>query len=123
MTGRAEIQKRSTGNQESMRNIGQDRIRSLITPICSEEEMTEIVVRLGAQLTEITRIEEDILYSLRGVEALRQSILAKGFFGQLIAQDPNDEPASVLLERVREERKENGGSAKKNKKTAKKEAA
>ena len=56
MTGRAEIQKRSTGNQESMRNIGQDRIRSLITPICSEEEMTEIVVRLGAQLTEITRI-------------------------------------------------------------------
>ena len=39
------------------------------------------------------------------VEKLTQSILAKAFRGELVPQDPNDEPASVLLERIR---KQNG---------------
>lgn len=37
-------------------------------------------------------------------EALRQSILKKAFSGQLVPQDPNDEPASVLLERIAREK-------------------
>jgi type I restriction enzyme S subunit len=37
-------------------------------------------------------------------EALRQSILKKAFSGQLVPQNPNDEPASVLLERIRAEK-------------------
>ena len=39
-------------------------------------------------------------------EALRQSILKKAFAGQLVAQDPRDEPASVLLDRIRAEREQ-----------------
>jgi type I restriction enzyme S subunit len=35
---------------------------------------------------------------------LRQSVLKRGFEGKLVPQDPNDEPASVLLERIRAER-------------------
>jgi type I restriction enzyme S subunit len=35
------------------------------------------------------------------IEKLTQSILAKAFRGELVPQDPNDEPASVLLERIR----------------------
>ncbi len=46
INGRAEIERRSTGNQESMRNIGQDRIRNIIVPISCENEMREIVTRL-----------------------------------------------------------------------------
>ena len=38
------------------------------------------------------------------VERLDQAILAKAFRGELVPQDPNDEPASVLLDRVRAER-------------------
>ena len=42
--------------------------------------------------------------SLIKSEALRQSILKKAFSGQLVPQDPNDEPAAVLLERIRAEK-------------------
>jgi hypothetical protein len=38
------------------------------------------------------------------VDKLTQSIIAKAFRGELVPQDPNDEPASVLLERIRAER-------------------
>ena len=41
---------------------------------------------------------------------LRQSILNKAFAGQLVAQDPSDEPASVLLEKIRTERAKAGKS-------------
>ena len=123
MAGRAEIEKRSTGNQESMRNIGQDRIRNLITPICSGEEMSEVVARLEAQLTEINNIEEGILHNLRQAEALRQSVLKKAFSGQLVAQDPNDEPATVLMKRIRSEKEQGCHGPSKNKNKGKEEAA
>ena len=41
---------------------------------------------------------------LQKADALRQSILRKAFVGQLVPQDPDDEPASVLLDRIRAER-------------------
>ena len=72
------------------------------------------VIPLAEQVVLCARIEE----ALRRVEvfraawrsgseqlpALDQSILAKAFRGELVPQDPNDEPASVLLERIRAER-------------------
>ena len=50
------------------------------------------------------RNEREIDAALRRSEALRQAILKKAFTGQLIPQDPADEPASALLERIRKER-------------------
>jgi hypothetical protein len=38
------------------------------------------------------------------IDHLDQAVLAKAFRGELVPQDPNDEPASVLLERIRAER-------------------
>jgi len=95
--GRSEIEARSTGNQESMRNIGQDRIKSIIFPICSPAEQAEIVRRLDARLEAADAMEAEIDAALNRADALRQSILKKAFAGQLVQQDPNDEPADVLL--------------------------
>jgi len=48
--------------------------------------------------------EEPITASLQQAEVLRQSILKKAFEGKLVSQDPNDEPANVLLETIRNEK-------------------
>jgi type I restriction enzyme S subunit len=101
--GRLEIEKRSTGNQESMRNIGQERIRSIVVPECSLPEQQEIVRLLDEQFEAIERNERELDAALQRSEALRQAILKKAFSGRLVPQDPADEPASTLLARLRAE--------------------
>lgn len=108
--GRNQIMKLSTGNQESMRNIGQDRIRSIAVSICSEEEADAVIEALASRLSEADQLDQTITTSLQQAETLRQSILKKAFSGQLVPQDPNDEPASELLARIKTERLASQGS-------------
>jgi type I restriction enzyme S subunit len=54
----------------------------------------------------------------RQLDQLDQSILVKAFRGELVPQAPNDEPASVLLARIQEQRTQQAGAAKRNKKTS-----
>ena len=99
--GRKQIMLLSTGNQESMRNIGQERIRSITVPICSVVEANVVIESLAVRLFEVDQLELTIATSLQQSEALRQSILKKAFSGKLVAQDPQDEPATALLARIK----------------------
>lgn len=102
--GRAEIERLATGNQESMRNIGQDRIRAIRLPVPSAVEQQTLVAEVERRLAIADRTAAEIDIQLARAARLRQSILKRAFEGKLVPQDPNDEPASALLGRIRAER-------------------
>jgi type I restriction enzyme S subunit len=102
--GRKEIESRATGNQLSMRNISQKLFQDIIIPLPSYKEQVAIadeIERLFYSAEQIRYQQEDTKIDL---EQLDRAILAKAFRGELVPQDPTDEPAAVLLERIRAER-------------------
>ena len=60
-----------------------------------------IVQEIESRLSVADKLEETIDQSLKQSEALRQAVLKTAFEGKLVSQDPNDEPAEVLLERIK----------------------
>lgn len=68
------------------------------------EEQKEIVRRVEQLFAFADKIEARYTKAKAMLDKLPQSILAKAFRGELVAQDPNDEPASVLLERIKAEK-------------------
>jgi type I restriction enzyme S subunit len=79
-------------------------LKSLPVAICNIEEQREIGLVLDAQLSQIAQLEADLDAALAAIAGLRHSVLKKAFSGKLVAQNPRDEHASVLLERIRAER-------------------
>ncbi len=80
-------------------------------PLPPLPEQFEIVASVESQLACVAAMEQRIEAGLKNSAAQRKNILQAAFSGQLVPQDPNDEPASVLLERIRAERaaREAGG--------------
>lgn len=64
------------------------------------EELLPKVVKYGKAQEELNKLNEEL------PERLKKSILQEAIEGRLVPQDPNDEPASVLLEKIREEKKQ-----------------
>ncbi len=97
------IQKWSSGATREALTLSQ--IRSIPIPICSLEEQEFIVSELESQHTilEHTRIMLEKKIS-QIQECLKQSVLNKALEGRLVSQNPNDEPASKLLQRIKAER-------------------
>ncbi|KAF0145731.1 MAG: type I restriction enzyme S subunit [Nitrospirae bacterium] len=85
-------------------NVNAETIKGMPIPLPSLPEQQEIVRRVEALFKKADAIETRYKKAKAFVDKLTQSILAKAFRGELVAQDPNDEPASVLLERIRAEK-------------------
>ena len=86
--------------------INIDDIRALPCTVPSLEEQNEIIRRVEALFAYADRLEARYTAARAQVERLTPALLAKAFRGELVPQDPNDEPASVLLERIRAARAE-----------------
>ena len=92
----------SHGGTMEILNLGI--LKQLPIPLPPIDEQKAIVEVLSAQLDELDSQDEAITRGLRFSVAQRKNILKAAFAGQLVPQDPNDEPASALLERIRAER-------------------
>jgi type I restriction enzyme S subunit len=85
-------------------SINQRDVCSTPVPLPTIRHQREQLDRLEAQLSRISDMRSGLQVALRRTTVLRQAILKKAFSGQLVPHDPNDEPASVLLDRIRFER-------------------
>lgn len=100
--GRKQLSKMAYGAGKPGLNL--ENIRSVLVRLPRLLEQERIVELIEAKLSEVDQLDQTIITALQQAEALRQSILKKAFSGQLVPQDPNDEPASELLARIRAEK-------------------
>ena len=101
---RTYLRKRATGTAGSMPKINQQVLLTVPISLPSLMEQEEIVHRVEALFKIADQIERRYKKARAFVDKLTQSILAKAFRGELVPQDPNDEPASELLRRIKEEK-------------------
>jgi type I restriction enzyme S subunit len=84
--------------------LNQANMNTIPVPVSPLPEQLEIVHRVEALFTLADQLEARYAKAKAHVDRLTQSILAKAFRGELVPQDENDEPAAVLLERIRAEK-------------------
>lgn len=88
----------------AQKNINLETLENLLVPVTSIKEQQKLVTTLAGLLSVVDSLETDIEVNLAKAEALRQAILKKAFAGELVPQDPADEPAAALLARIQAER-------------------
>ena len=97
-----EIREQAEGGVQPNLSLG--KVKTFKVPLPTLDEQREIVRRIETAFAKIDRLAAEAAKALRLLSRLDQRILAKAFAGNLVPQDPNDEPADRLLERIRQER-------------------
>ena len=95
---------RRIGSGNNQPALNKSRVQEIFLPLPPLSEQERIVAEVERRLSVVQQAEATVEASLARAERLRQSILKQAFSGRLVPQDPDDEPASVLLERIRAER-------------------
>lgn len=88
----------------NLASLNSSKLRRLPIPIPPKVEQLSIASELDRLLSDADASSKIVGAALRRIARLRQSILKWAFEGKLVDQNPNDEPASVLLERIRQKR-------------------
>lgn len=98
------FQKAAQGTAGSMPKIDQPAVASTRLPLPPTHEQDAIIEVVQEKLSQIDAMEAEVERGLARSSRLRQAILKSAFAGTLVAQDPNDEPAALLLERIKAKR-------------------
>jgi len=88
----------------AQKNINLEILSRVGIPLPPLVEQERVVAEVESRLSAVEIIEISLGSSLKRANRLRQAILKRAFEGRLVPQDPNDEPAGALLERIRAER-------------------
>lgn len=120
-TARGELERFAPATAQ--KNINLKTLSTVAVPVPPRAELVRIVAEIERLLSVGAACEESARLDARRAERLRQSILKWAFEGRLVDQDPVDEPASVLLERIAAEREKaeaNNGKKKRRRRARKK---
>lgn len=107
---RAFLTKHTKGSAQTGINL--EDLRQLPVPVTTLERQGAVVDQVRAQHRAVIRTSVQSQLARLLLERLDRAILAKAFRGELVPQDPTDEPASVLLDRIRAEREAAGSTPK-----------
>lgn len=109
--GRAAIEGVASSSS-GLHTLSITKVKGFPIPVCQLEEQAEIVRRIESAFGWLDRMAADQAAAARLLPKLDSAILAKAFLGKLVPQDPNDEPAAKLLERIKAEREAQGSKPK-----------
>ena len=96
----------------AQKNINLAILDQIVFSVPPLQEQTEIISRAQHLFTLADQLEARLTAARKVVDRLTPALLAKAFRGELVPQDPNDEPASVLLARIRAARQADAGAGK-----------
>ena len=97
---------RINGNGIGLQGLSSNALHNIIVPVPPVEEQKRIVDSIDSVLSLIEQIESHKQNLSSQIDNIKSKILDLAIRGKLVPQDPNDEPASVLLERIRAEKEE-----------------
>ncbi|MHA7648072.1 restriction endonuclease subunit S [Nitrosopumilus sp. S4] len=92
--------------QVGQANVNSTKLMMMPLPLMSFEEQKEIHSQLELYLSLIKNTENVVNSLLTKLETLYSTILKKAFEGKLVPQDPNDEPAEILLQKIKQEKEQ-----------------
>lgn len=95
---------RKLGSGNNQPALNKSRVQAIVFALPPLSEQYVIVQELERLLSIADAVQQSIEKELNKAASLRHSILKRAFEGELVSQDPNDEPAELLLERIRMER-------------------
>ena len=97
---------RINGNGIGLQGLSSNALHKIIVPVPPIEEQKRIVNNITSVLSLLEQIESQKQSLSSQIDNIKSKILDLAIRGKLVPQDPNDEPASVLLERIRAEKEE-----------------
>lgn len=88
----------------AQKNINLQTLSEVLIPVPTLDEQERIVAEIEKRFERADELEKAVEAALADAEKMKQAILKKAFRGELVEQNPDDEPAAVLLDRIRAER-------------------
>ncbi len=101
---RNNAQRKMKGTAGQLR-VSSSYLAEILVPFPSQSEQEQIILKIEQGFSFAENIEKTVNITLEQIETLKKSILKKAFEGRLVPQNPTDEPAEIILQRIKEEKR------------------